>query len=111
MPKSYSGDLRERVIEAVASGASRHEAAERFEVSVSSPVRWLQAWRKDRRTTPKPRGGSVSHLEEHAAQILALQAEKPDRSLLESVAYSLRGGSTRAKAHSRAFSFVTASPI
>jgi len=28
----------------------------------------------------------VSHLEEHAAQILALHAEKPDRSLLESVA-------------------------
>ena len=83
MPKSYSGDLRERVIEAVESGASRHEAAERFEVSVSSSVRWLQAWRKDRRTTPKPRGGSVSHLEEHAAQILALHAEKPDRSLLE----------------------------
>src|SRR6516165_5507383 len=86
MPKSYSGELRERVIEAVESGASRHAAAERFEVSVSSSVRWLQAWRKDRRTTPKPRGGSVSHLEEHAAQILALHAEKPDRSLLESVA-------------------------
>jgi len=32
------------------------------------------------------RGGSVSHLEEHAAQILALHAEKPDRGLLESVA-------------------------
>ena len=32
MPKAYSGDLRERVIEAVAAGASRREAAERFEV-------------------------------------------------------------------------------
>lgn len=85
MPKSYSGDLRERVIEAVESGASRHEAAERFEVSVSSSVRWLQAWREDRRARPKPRGGSVSPLEDHAAQILALHAEKPDRSLLESV--------------------------
>jgi|SRR5262252_317671 len=86
MPKAYSGDLRERVIEAVESGASRHEAGERFEVSVSSAVRWVQAWRKERRTAPKPRGGSVSRLEDHAAQILALQAEKPDRSLLESVA-------------------------
>ena len=85
MPKSYSGDLRGRVIESVESGASRHEAAELFEVSVSSAVRWLQAWRKDRRATPKPRGGSVSPLEDHAAQILALHAEKPDRSLLESV--------------------------
>jgi transposase len=85
MPKSYSGDLRVRVIEAVEAGASRHEAAERFEVSVSSAVRWLQAWRRERRAAAKPRGGSVSRLEDYAAQILALHAEKPDRSLLESV--------------------------
>ena len=44
MPKSYSGDLRERVIEAVEGGASRREAAERFEVSVSSAVKWLKRW-------------------------------------------------------------------
>ena len=30
MPKSYSSDLRERVIEAVEMGASRRETAERF---------------------------------------------------------------------------------
>jgi transposase-like protein len=58
MPKSYSGDLRERVIEAVEMGASRHEAAERFEVSVSSVVKWLQRWCESRSATPKPRGGS-----------------------------------------------------
>ena len=86
MAQPYSIDLRERVIEAVESGASRHEAAERFEVSVSSSVRWVQAWRRDRRARPKPRGGSVSPLEDHAAQILALYADKPDRTLLESVA-------------------------
>jgi transposase len=85
MPKAYSGDLRGRVIESVESGASRHEAAELFEVSVSSAVRWLQTWRKERRAAPKPRGGSVSHLEDHAAEILALHAEKPDRGLLEMV--------------------------
>jgi len=38
VPKAYSGDLRERVIEAVAAGASRREAAERFEVSIGSQV-------------------------------------------------------------------------
>jgi transposase len=42
MPKAYSGDLREHVIEAVAAGASRREAAEHFEVSVASAVKWLQ---------------------------------------------------------------------
>jgi transposase len=44
MPRSYSGDLRERVIEAVESGASRRETAERFEVSVSSAIKWVQRW-------------------------------------------------------------------
>ena len=42
MPRSYSADLCERVIEAVEMGASRHEAADRFEVSVSSVVKWHQ---------------------------------------------------------------------
>ena len=78
MPKAYSGDLRERVIEAVEAGASRREAAERFEVSVASAVKWLQRWREKRSAAPKPRGGSISPLEEFAAEILALIVEQPD---------------------------------
>ena len=78
MPKAYSCDLRERVIEAVGAGASRREAAERFEVSVSSAVKWLQRWRERRSAAPKPRGGSISPLEEFAAEVLALIAEQPD---------------------------------
>ncbi len=42
MPKSYSADLRKRVIEAVTSGASRHEAAELFGIAVSTAVKWWQ---------------------------------------------------------------------
>ena len=87
MPKAYSGDLRERVIEAVAAGASsRREAAERFEVSVASAVKWLQRWRDHNSATPKPRGGSVSPLEEFATEILAVIAEHPDLTLLETIA-------------------------
>src|SRR6266704_470760 len=85
MPKAYSGDLRERVIEAVETGASRREAAERFEVSVSSAVKWLQRWRERRSARPKPRGGSISPLEEFAAEVLALIAEQPDLTLVETV--------------------------
>jgi transposase len=85
MPKAYSGDLRERVIEAVATGASRREAAERFEVSVSSAVKWLQYWRDRRSAAPKLRGGSISPLEEFAAEVLALIAEQPDLTLVETV--------------------------
>ena len=53
MPRSYSGDLRERVIEAVEGGASRRETAERFEVSVSSAVKWLQRWHESKSAAPK----------------------------------------------------------
>jgi transposase len=86
MPKSYSGDLRERVIEAVETGASRREAAEHFGVSVSSAVKWLQRWHESRSAAPKPRGGSISALEEVAAKVLALIAEQPDLTLVETVA-------------------------
>ena len=86
MPKAYSGDLRERVIEAVAAGASRREAAERFEVSVASAVKWLQRWRDNNSAAPKPRGGSVSPLEEFATEILAMIAKHPDLTLLETLA-------------------------
>src|ERR1700709_1130959 len=83
MPKAYSGDLRERVIEAGEIGASRREAAERFEVSVSSAIKWLQRWHDRKSAAPQPRGGSVSPLEEFATSILALVAEQPDLTLVE----------------------------
>ena len=86
MPKSCSLDLRERVLGAVEEGASRREAAERFEVSASSAVKWFQAWEKEGRRAPKPHGGSRSPLEDCAAQILALVAERPDGTLEELVA-------------------------
>jgi transposase len=86
MPKACSCDLRERVIETVATGASRREAAERFEVSVSSAVKWFQRWRDEGSAAPKPRGGSTSPLEEFATVILALVEEQPDLTLEETVA-------------------------
>jgi transposase len=86
MPKSLSGDLRERVIEAVQAGASRREAAERFEISASTAVKWLQRWRDHGVCVAKPRGGSRSILEDHPERILALVGEQPDRTLDELVA-------------------------
>lgn len=85
MPRACSQDLRERVIEAVELGASRHEAADRFEVSVSSAVKWVQRWRKSKSAAPKPRGGSVSPLEAHAKEILAMSIAQPDLTLMETV--------------------------
>ena len=86
MTRPYSPDLRERVVEAVDEGATRHEAAERFGISVSSAVRWHQAWRNEGRYEAKPYGGSRSPLEDHAEEIVALIEEQRDRTLDEIVA-------------------------
>jgi transposase len=42
MSKPNSLDLRERVVALIEAGASPHEAAEQFAVSVSSAIRWMQ---------------------------------------------------------------------
>ena len=68
----YPGELRVRVIRFVEGGGSRREAAEQFDVSVSSAIRWLQRFRDDGTTEPAPRGGSTSPLEKHSQRILAL---------------------------------------
>jgi transposase len=73
------------VIEAVEAGASRREAAESFNLSPSSAVKWLQRWRDTGSAKAKPTGGSTSPLEEHAEELLALIAEQPDLSLDEVV--------------------------
>ena len=86
MSGAYSNDLRVRVIDAVEAGASRREAAERFEISVSSAIRWLRRWREAGSAEAKPRGGSCSPLEEHKSWLLGLIKEQPDLTLEEIVA-------------------------
>ena len=46
MAKPYSSDLRARVVEAVEEGATREEAAERHDVSLSSVGRFLRLKRE-----------------------------------------------------------------
>ena len=86
MPKSCSCDLRQRAIEMVEAGASRHEAAEHFGVAVSSVVKWMQRWNESRSAAPKPRGGSTSPLEDQAERILAVITDQPDLTLEETAA-------------------------
>ena len=66
MPKPCSLDLRMRLLEAVIAGASRRDAADCFDVSASSAVKWLQLWQETGSVAAKPTGGSISPLEEHA---------------------------------------------
>jgi hypothetical protein len=89
MPKCYSGDLQERVIEAVEmDGVSRREAAERFDVSVSSAV-GAALEREPERGDQATRRKRLS-VEAHAERILALVAERPDQTLMETVAELLK---------------------
>jgi transposase len=83
MPKAYSGDLRDRVIQAVEAGASRRAAADRFEVSASSAIKWVQRWRQTGSVAAKPAGGSRSALDNHADVLLALIAAQADLTLDE----------------------------
>src|SRR6516165_10366107 len=81
----YPSALRMRVIDFVEAGGSRREAAEQFDVSVSSAIRWLQHFRNDGRSEPMSSGGRVSPLEKHAQGIFTLIAEQPDLTLDEMV--------------------------
>jgi len=83
MAKPYSLDLRERVIEAVEGGASRRETAERFSISASSAIKWMQRWRASGSVSAKPTGGSRSPLDDHADMLLGLVAAQPDLTLDE----------------------------
>ena len=86
MANSYSTDLRERVVLTVDEGASCHEAAELYRVSVSSAVRWHQSWRCNGSVEAKPCGGSHSPLDDHVEEILKIIDEQSDRTLNEIVA-------------------------
>lgn len=85
MPAPYSTDLRERVIAAVEAGASRREAAEQFDLSPSVVIIWMQRYSATGMLDPRPCGGSVSPLDEHAEFILELVKETPDMTLNEIV--------------------------
>ena len=71
MPSALSADLRERVVVAIEAGASRREAARRFEVSPASAVRWHEAFVREGRTWAKPMGDNQrSHTIEAQADLV-----------------------------------------
>ena len=92
MPKPYSLDLRERVVDTVVAGASRREAAEQYRLSPSVVVLWMQRWEATGSVEAKPVGGSVSPLEDHAEFLLDLAAAQPDSTLDEIVAALAKAG-------------------
>ncbi len=85
MPSPLSADLRERVVAAVAEGASFHRAAARFGVSVSSASRWSERFAQEGHVAPKPtRGGDrLPAIEGQADRILSTYEARPEIFLRE----------------------------
>jgi transposase len=85
MANAHSLDLRRRVVRAVEAGASCRQAAARFEVGVSSAIRWVAQLRRTGNVAPKPRGGPrrPSRIDPHGALIMAWIETVPDLTLTE----------------------------
>ncbi len=85
MSRALSLDLRERVLTAVALGASHRQAAERFGVSAASVSRWRALARVQGDARPRALGGDrrSGRIEAHKATILAELERVPDISIEE----------------------------
>jgi transposase len=85
MANAHSLDLRLRVVRAVEAGASCRQAAARFEVGVSSAIRWVAQLRQTGDVAAKPRGGPrrPSRIDPHGALIMEWIETAPDLTLPE----------------------------
>ena len=85
MAKSLSVDLRRRVVDAIEHGLSCRQAAERFGVSASSAIRWLDRLKTQGDVAAKKQGGDrkSGRIEAEAAFLLGEVTETPDITLVE----------------------------
>lgn len=85
MTRPYSVDLRERVVQHVAAGASVRSVAETFAVSPSFVVKVSQAWRRRGTVEAQRQGGDrrSAAIEAYREWLLQQVAEAPDLTLAE----------------------------
>ena len=82
MVRPLSNDLRERAVKAVGAGEICHAVAARFDVAVSSVVKWRQRYRETGSVAPGKMGGhSKPVLEQHRAFIVARARQTPHLTL------------------------------
>lgn len=85
MARALSVDLRQRVVDAIAQGMSRRRAAARFEVSVTSAIRWAEQQETTGSVAPKTQGGDrrSDRVEKEADFILREVEKRPAMTLKE----------------------------
>ncbi len=84
MSKPYSEDLRQRIVDTVDGGVSRRQAASRYNVSISSAIRYARRWQETGSVRAKVMGAPRrSKLDPHGDWLLALIDEVPDLTLQE----------------------------
>lgn len=85
MGKSYTSDLRERVIGLIEAGQSRRQAARHFGVSPSCAVKLMAHWRRTGSLEPvrqgRPHGGGK--LAPHRRFLIGRVEESPDITMPE----------------------------
>lgn len=84
MGKAYSGDLRERVVAAMASGRSCREVGAVFDVAPSTAGNWWRRYRGENSHAARPMGGDRrSKLTGEAGWIAERLADTPELTLEE----------------------------
>lgn len=82
MAKSYSQDLRQRVVAAVANGRSRHAVAKLFNLSPSAVIKWTKRFDSTGSAAAKPMGGvRRDALGDQRSWLRARLKAKPDLTL------------------------------
>lgn len=85
MTSPYSEDFRKRVVAAVGKGLSRREAADLFQIGVSTAINWVKRWEETGSVATQPMGGDQSSkiVGADAEWVLAVVRAKPDLTLAE----------------------------
>jgi transposase len=84
MPRPYSQDLRDRVIDAALSGKSARGSAAHFGVGIATAIVWVRRMRESGDRSARKQGGTKRcKLDPHRDYLLALIDETPDLTISE----------------------------
>jgi len=82
MPRAFSDDLRQRVVNAVLSGQTRRAVAECYDLAYATVVKWVARFKETGSYSPAQMGGYRKRLLlPHRDFILSVLQEKPHTTL------------------------------